>query len=1166
MALSSPGVEVKVIDESFYTPAAPGTVPLVIVASAENKTNSGATGTAPGTLKATAGEVYLLTSQRDLGDTFGDPIFKTDASNNPVHGGEQNEYGLQAAYSLLGVNNRAFVVRADIDLGQLDARATEPDATPANGTHWFDTQISSFGIFEWNGAPATTKNGQKFVNKIPRVITDPTQVDAMSEGPKASSGSIGDYAIVATDITTDTPALTTVHPNTLWYRSRGTHPSQTPGNWVKVGSEDWFNSWPTVTSTAINPTLNATFGSTQPLSSTFLINGNVITTGTSLTETATSINSVMAATPIKASVVNGKLEIYHNGIGGGDMNGRDQADSNEVVIAVDLSGDATADAKSAAVLEAIGIAPGTYYAPRLQISAHTKVPEFKSSAGYPRPTGSVWIKTTEPNLGARFRVKRWNEATLAWERVDAPLYSDNNFALLGLDKVGGGVNLKVGQLYVQTNYTEDDGADTSPRLADWKIWRRGGKSSMTTIQSAKIGTGGVSAGAKSFELAESLTGTPTLSDYEYSMLDGGEGIGKDVNWTATGTIADASLMAEAINSTGFTNIEASVDTQNRVIISHKNGGEMRMRDGTGTPLVLYGFTPYDYEPSSMAYRTGTEFLFAAPQGPIEGYWDFVASNWTPLVYAASNDAPSRIPADGRLWYSSVIDEVDILIHNGAKWVGFKDADSPLMGTDPNGPIVAATAPELQSEGGDLVTGDIWVSTANIEHFPQIYKFNFELANLPIAKRWVLVDKTDQSTEDGIVFADARYNTAGMNSDMPGAIVDLLATDYVDFDAPDPALYPKGMLLWNLRRSGYNVKAFMRDYVNTADDNIRYDPAHTGGESQADYYPHRWVTVSSNQDDGSGSFGHHAQRKVVVKALQATVNANEQIRDEDGRIFNLIACPGYPELIGEMINLNYDRGLTAFVVGDTPARLTPDATSLLAWGNNANGAFEDNDIGAASFDEYMAMFYPWGFTSDNFGNNVVVPPSHMILRTISLSDQVSYPWFAPAGVRRGGITNATAVGYVSSEGEFKSVALNNGQRDTLYETKVNPITFFTGTGLVNYGQKTRAKAASALDRINVARLVIYLRRQLNQLAKPYIFEPNDKITRDEIKGQVEALLLELVGQRALYDYLVVCDTSNNTPSRIDRNELWIDIAIEPVKAVEFIYIPLRLKNTGEIKGL
>jgi phage tail sheath protein FI len=284
------------------------------------------------------------------------------------------------------------------------------------------------------------------------------------------------------------------------------------------------------------------------------------------------------------------------------------------------------------------------------------------------------------------------------------------------------------------------------------------------------------------------------------------------------------------------------------------------------------------------------------------------------------------------------------------------------------------------------------------------------------------------------------------------------------------------------------------------------------------------------------------------------------------VFNLIACPGYPELIGEMVSLNYDRGLTAFVVGDTPPRLTPDATTLSNWGNNLAGALEDNDKGVVSFDEYLGVFYPWGYTSDNLGNNVVVPPSHMMLRTIALSDNVSYPWFAPAGTRRGGITNATAVGYITSEGEFQSVALNNGQRDTLASVKVNPLTFITGTGLVNYGQYTRAKNASSLDRINVARLVIYLRRQFAQLAKPYVFEPNDKITRDEIKQAAESLLLELVGQRALYDYLVVCDESNNTPARIDRSELYLDVAIEPVKAVEFIYIPLRLKNTGEIKGL
>jgi hypothetical protein len=104
MALNSPGVEVKVIDQSFYGPAAPGTVPLILVASAQDKQNASGTGTAVGTMKANAGKVYVITSQRDLADTFGTPAFYTDSGSNPIHGGELNEYGLQAAYSLLGVS------------------------------------------------------------------------------------------------------------------------------------------------------------------------------------------------------------------------------------------------------------------------------------------------------------------------------------------------------------------------------------------------------------------------------------------------------------------------------------------------------------------------------------------------------------------------------------------------------------------------------------------------------------------------------------------------------------------------------------------------------------------------------------------------------------------------------------------------------------------------------------------------------------------------------------------------------------------------------------------------------------------------------------------------------------------------------------------------------
>ena len=139
-------------------------------------------------------------------------------------------------------------------------------------------------------------------------------------------------------------------------------------------------------------------------------------------------------------------------------------------------------------------------------------------------------------------------------------------------------------------------------------------------------------------------------------------------------------------------------------------------------------------------------------------------------------------------------------------------------------------------------------------------------------------------------------------------------------------------------------------------------------------------------------------------------------------------------------------------------------------------------------------------------------------------------------------------------------MNEGQRDGLYLNKVNPIASFPGRGISVFGQKTLNPSASALDRINVSRLVIYIREQLDDAVKPFLFEPNDSVTRTNAASVVDRFLSSLVTQRGLFDYVTVCDTSNNTPARIDRNELHIDIAIQPVKAVEFIYIPIRIQNT------
>ena len=1090
--LSSPGVSVTVIDESFYTPAAAGTVPLIVVASAENKQNGAATGTAPGTLKANAGKVYLLTSQKDLSDTFGIPKFYTDANNNPIHAGEQNEYGLATAYSFLGVSNRAYVVRANLDVGQLTGTPTTPTSPAEDGTYWLDTTDTKFGVFEWNANAATVVDGQSFSVQQVTVITDTTKVTASPNYvPLSSVGAIGDYALVA---------VTTL--NKLYFKKYAS--ATAAGTWVEVGSTAWAASWPAATGSIANSSITLLTGDS------IVINGTSITGVTTLTALIAAINAnaTVTAAGITAAMINEKLNLF----------------STSVSIVI-----------SGTTVAKVGLTATTYMAPAMTMSAHTSVPTYKitdnASTDHGRPTGSIWVKTTNANSGADWIIKKYNSATSSWITQTTKLYPDNQTALANLDPSGGGINLSVNALYVK--YNDDEGG---PEIATFKVYKRSGVGA-TVITSSIIGSSTFTAGANTFTIQESSIGSGTLT------------AAVTITFTAAAAAGDSDTLIAAFNAAlPDSKLVATKNANNSISITHTAGGDFRLVDTTNLPL------------SKLFSTTTTANLYANPAGTASNY---VASLWSAVsngtaIAAASATPPTNIAADGQLWYNNDIDEVDMMVHNGTTWVGYRNYTQNAVGgdtTDPAGPKVSATQPTVQSDGTPLANGDLWIDTSDLENYPLIKRYNY------LTKKWILLDNSDQTTENGVLFHDARWNTDGLTA-TKADIRDLLSSNFLDFDAPDPALYPKGMLLWNLRRSGFNVLKFDRNYVDTTARNTRMSNA-----VMTSYYPHRWLSAAANQVNGAGNFGRKAVREVVLAALNAEINANQQIRDEESRVFNLMACPGYPETITSLVALNYDRGISAFVVGDTPARLTPDATTISNWGNNTANAVVNGDAGLLTTDAYLGMFYPWGYTTDLLGNNVVVPPSYMMLRTIALSDNVSYPWFAPAGTRRGGITNVSSVGYIDSlTGEFTATALNTGQRDTLASIHVNPITYITGTGLVNYGQYTRQLSASSLDRINVARLVVYLRRQFAQLAKPYVFEPNDTITRNEIKQAAESLLLELVGQRALYDYLVVCDTSNNTPARIDRSELYLDVAIEPVKAVEFIYIPLRLKNTGEIKGL
>ena len=1139
MALQSPGVEVTVIDESFYTPAAPGTVPLIVVATGQDKQNGAGTGTAQATTAANVGNVFRVTSQKELNDLFGVPFFEKTASNTPIHGAERNEYGLLTAYSLLGVSNSAFIARADVDLNELEGQAEAPGANPDDGQWWVDTRATAFGIQEWNGAPISTTGGQRFANKTPIVLTDTdsTKIEAspiqgQGRRPKGAVGSIGDYAVVFETVDGSGSFSASRESARMYYKSAGnTQAGVSAGEWVLLGSNEWRASWPTVIGSVV-------VTGTVPTGE-FTINDTEIpiTEQTNTLDDVVSTINTLSITGITARNVSGRLYLYNNGEGTSSGDGID-TETNTIRIADNTQ-----------ITDALGLTVGSNYGVGFQQTPHTSVPEWKANDDTPRPSGSVWIKTTEPNLGSRWRVKEWDSASASWVEYNAPLYSSTHAALYGLDRSGGGSNIPRNSIFVQTNAFQNDGFDTTPEAAVFRVWYRSGTGN-TTVTSSVITSGSITAGENTFQIQESDNGSETLST------------AVDITFTAQGLATDAFLMAEGINAAGLENVVASVTSDNRVQIDHTQGGDIRFIETSQGSLGM--FAPFNintlagtanfYNLSDTGFTGGESQLSPGVDSSLQNV--YLASNWQPLAaqdFEASNNDPTNEPNDGQLWYNPEFSEVDIMIHNGTTWVGYQNFSAAYADTNAEGPLVSATAPTTQTDGGGLVEGDLWISTADIENFPEIYRWSVDLQS------WVELDTTDQTTEEGVLFADARYGLSGATGSTVASIVDLLTSNFLDPDAPDPALYPKGMLLFNTRRSGGNVKQYRTAYIDTTADNPRFND-----EAMTNYATPRWTTASPNQEDGKGSFGRKAQRSVVVAAMKSAVDTNQQIRDTERRNFNLIAAPGYPELMSNLVNLNIERGLTAFVIGDTPLRLQSDATSLGNYATNAALVTDNGDDGIVTFDEYLGVFYPNGFTTDLSGSNAVVPASHMMLRTLTLSDNVSFPWFAPAGTRRGGITNATAVGYINGDtGEFETVALNEGQRDVLYQNSINPIVFFVGAGLLNFGQKTRASNASALDRINVSRLVVFLRTQLDKLARPYIFEPNDKITRDEIKQAVESLLLELVGLRAIYDFAVVCDESNNTPARIDRNELYVDIAIEPVKAIEFIYIPLRVQNTGEI---
>lgn len=1174
MALVSPGVEVTIIDQSQYLPAPPASVPLIIMATAQNKPDPSGTAIAPGTLAANANKLYRVTSQRDLVSFFGTPYFYKTTDGTAIQGYELNEYGLFAAYSVLGVSNLCYVIRANINLADYIGQTGRPSSAPADASYWLNTSTSSWGIFQFNATSGA------FTAISPIVIEDAADVADSQGTPQQYIGNIGDYAVVLT-----TQYGSPSSYNTNWLKNSN-------NEWVKVGASFWRESWPTIQGTATPVTISA---------------GNIVVKGVTVAVPATPNDTVSGL----AGAIN-SANIF--GVTAQDIDGRLQIFAslgNTIVIGA---------GSTPAVLTDLGITADTYYVPAIFYGTNAQQPLWRTTDATPRPTGSVWIKTNSPNLGTNIAISQYSASTATYVTKSCQLSTSDWVINNSLDATGG-QSIAANTVYAQYDF------NTELPVSPLQLYKRSSTGAAVFVGTV---TSPTFANSATFEVYVSAPNTSSLSGpYTVTMPGSGTLDAADfvTAWTAgnipytsatvssTGAIVlthsvggviimdDSGITspASAVTAAGFT-INTSPVTPTGCVgakwgpVKTVVYSDLVTTGGSGNGALKVNCVTTGYTPSFTVNTPGLSYVVGdlvtvtgggpyinpyiikvdsiGGSGDVTGvswYENFSSpqfsvqlSNWQIFEYTPNLIAPVSSPTDGTPWFYSVVDQVDIMTNVAGVWTGYRNISYSSNGlpqstgtpvTDPAGPIARASAPTVQSDNSPLEYGDLWIDTSDLENYPVINRWQ----NVNGEDQWVLIDNTDQTTENGILFQDARWAPNGTTNpidDPIPTIVSLLTSDYLDLDAPDSTLYPQGTLLFNTRRSGYNVKEFMTNYFNGTSFPDEVLPTETNA----------WVSVSGLQSNGAPYMGRQAQRNTIVQALKTTVDTSTQIRDED-TFFNLMATPNYPELQPNMVTLNNDRGQTAYIIGDTPLRLAANGQAIYEWTNNTAGATSTGEAGLVTRNTYLGIYYPSGITNDLTGTEVVVPSSHMILRTMIYNDTVAYPWFAPAGQRRGIIDNATNIGYINSTtGEFVADKNNVGLRDIEYQNFINPITSFTNIGLLNYGNKNSFDSSSALDRTNVARLVNYLRDRLAKAVSPFLFEPNDNLTRTQVRAICQTLLADILAKRGIYDYIVVCDTSNNTPARIDRNELWIDIAIEPVKAVEFIYIPIRILNTGEVAGL
>lgn len=310
-------------------------------------------------------------------------------------------------------------------------------------------------------------------------------------------------------------------------------------------------------------------------------------------------------------------------------------------------------------------------------------------------------------------------------------------------------------------------------------------------------------------------------------------------------------------------------------------------------------------------------------------------------------------------------------------------------------------------------------------------------------------------------------------------------------------------------------------------------------------------------NGSGSFTGATGTVLSTSAINFYDNISTQTQGLIGSDYNnMIALLGNREAY--QFNVLFTPGLTN---DNHTSQITSIVTNTISRGDNLfvfdlvdyNSTVGDVITQAQTRDtSYAAAYWPWVRISDpSTGKQVWVPASTVIPGVYAFNDKVSAPWFAPAGINRGGL-------YTVLQAQYK---LTQGQRDTLYANNINPIATLPRQGVVVFGQKTLQKSQSALDRVNVRRLMIELKNYIRQIADTIVFEQNTISTRGSFVTRVTPFLEGIQQKQGLYAFKVVMDDTNNGPAVIDQNQLVGQIYIQPTRTAEFISLDFILQPTG-----